>query len=208
MARKTKNGQCRFCLECDSLGNLISPCNCKGTFQYVHNECLLKWYAHASDRGLKCNVCLEEYEKGYDINLESIKPISEIYTRCMKKPVYYLVLSHSILIFISKLLQNPAMYYLLHFLFHFSHFFHFLNLVYTVKNRSLYRVHWVSSPRILLPAFTMVMFLSMIATSVVGAFSADILLYISFNEHYEILSKINSTQTFHFVDRSRQRRRN
>jgi hypothetical protein len=206
MGQKTENGQCRFCLETDSLGNLISPCSCKGTFQYVHNECLLKWYSHASDKALKCSVCQEEYEKAYDINLESIKPTSEIYTRCMKKPVYYLFFSHSLLIFISQLLQNPVIYYYLHFLFHFSHFFHLLTLVYNVKNRSLYRAYWISSPRILIPAFSIIMFFTMIATNVLGAFSADMFLYFSFNEHYEILSKINSTQAFYFKDRSRSRR--
>lgn len=203
MGRKSKTGQCRFCLESDSIGNLISPCLCKGTFQYVHNDCLIKWYTHASDRGLQCSVCLEEYEKGYDLTLESIMPQNELYIRCMKKPVYYLAISHSIMLILSDYLKNPSMYYIIHFLYHFSHFTHFLNLVYNVKNRGLYRAYWISSPRIFLPVFSILLFCTIIATKVLGAFTADILLYIAINEHYEVLSQINTNQKFFFKDRSR-----
>jgi hypothetical protein len=200
MGRKNKYGQCRFCLETDTIGNLISPCLCKGTFQYVHNECLLKWYSHASDRALHCNVCLKEYEKDYDIILESIRPNNENYTRCMKKPVYYIIISHSFMFFISKYLEFPVFYYILHFLYHLSHFSHFLTLVYNVKNRGLYRAYWLSSPRIFIPVFIMIAFCSMVATRILGAFTADILLYIALNEHYEVLSQINTSQKFFFKD--------
>ena len=34
---------CRICLENEDSKNLISPCNCTGSQQYVHKECLNKW---------------------------------------------------------------------------------------------------------------------------------------------------------------------
>ena len=34
---------CRICLENEEATSLISPCNCTGTQQYVHKECLNKW---------------------------------------------------------------------------------------------------------------------------------------------------------------------
>lgn len=205
MAKKSKVGQCRFCLETDILGNLISPCLCKGTFEYVHNECLLKWYSHSPDKALKCNVCLEEYEKGYDTNLESIRPKSEIYIRCMKKPAYYIFTLHGFLFFTSRILEFPVLYYYLHFLFHFSHFFHFVKLVCNVKNRGQYRMHCVSSPRIFIPFLIIFSFCSMLATRALGALSADFLLYFALNEHYEVLSKINASKSFIFKDRRRLR---
>jgi hypothetical protein len=205
MGRKSKSGQCRFCLETDTLGNLISPCLCKGTFQYVHNECLLKWYSHNSDKGLQCGVCLEEYEKGYDLSLESVRPTNEIYVRCMKKPLYYIMTSHCVMYFTSRSFESEMIYYLLHFLYHFTHFAHFLKLVKNVKNRGLYRAFWLTSPRIFIPVLIMFEFLSMVATKELGAFTTDILLFTAINEHYEVLSQINANQKFFFKDRSRRK---
>lgn len=35
---------CRYCLEGDVCGDsLISPCECSGSAQYVHLQCLRKW---------------------------------------------------------------------------------------------------------------------------------------------------------------------
>ena len=44
---------CRICLEED--GKLISPCACKGTTAYVHEECLVKWL-QSVDR-TTCEIC-------------------------------------------------------------------------------------------------------------------------------------------------------
>ena len=36
--------ECRICFEEESDNNkLISPCDCKGTSQYVHLKCLQQW---------------------------------------------------------------------------------------------------------------------------------------------------------------------
>lgn len=34
---------CRICLESDSIKNLISPCLCRGTSNYVHQRCIDTW---------------------------------------------------------------------------------------------------------------------------------------------------------------------
>ena len=48
---------CRICLED---GDLIQPCDCKGTSAYVHEKCLLKWL-NVSDR-TDCEICKFEYD--------------------------------------------------------------------------------------------------------------------------------------------------
>ena len=35
---------CRICLDDTGTSELISPCNCRGTMEFVHRECLDKWY--------------------------------------------------------------------------------------------------------------------------------------------------------------------
>lgn len=49
---------CRICLESDSVSHLLSPCDCKGTAQYVHRHCLKRWLkSRRSHRRLKCEIC-------------------------------------------------------------------------------------------------------------------------------------------------------
>eukprot|EP00668_Euglena_longa_P013939 GGOE01017891.1.p1 GENE.GGOE01017891.1~~GGOE01017891.1.p1 ORF type:complete len:311 (-),score=63.00 GGOE01017891.1:29-928(-) len=57
---------CRFCFVDDDPSQLISPCKCSGTQQYVHAQCLLKWQKVAMERGavtqaVRCSVCRARY---------------------------------------------------------------------------------------------------------------------------------------------------
>jgi len=57
--------QCRICLEeYENSNELFSPCNCKGTQQYVHEECLEQWRNENinNDNYHRCQDCLAEYE--------------------------------------------------------------------------------------------------------------------------------------------------
>ncbi|RVD82404.1 uncharacterized protein DFL_006830 [Arthrobotrys flagrans] len=61
--------QCRICLDQTTedvdpeLGRLISPCKCKGSARYVHEECLRAWRLHSanSQSFYKCPTCHFEY---------------------------------------------------------------------------------------------------------------------------------------------------
>ena len=48
---------CRICLE---PGDLIQPCDCKGSSAYVHKECLDRWLK--TSKRTNCEICLFEYE--------------------------------------------------------------------------------------------------------------------------------------------------
>jgi hypothetical protein len=161
----------------------------------------MKWYKQAPDRALKCTVCLEEFQTGYDIHLEDEGQIHPVYKRCMEKPVYYLIVSHGTMLVMSGFMAEPLAYYFLHFIFHCIHVLHFVGLTKSVKNKELYRAYWIFSPRIFIPPLIVTLFLSLAATRVLGTFSIDMVLYLAFHEHYEILSKINSQQTFFFKNR-------
>lgn len=60
---------CRFCF---TVGELVSPCNCKGSNQHVHLECLRKWQKSVllsqsthpkfqTNIDTHCNICLSEF---------------------------------------------------------------------------------------------------------------------------------------------------
>ncbi|KAI9340223.1 hypothetical protein BDR26DRAFT_360907 [Obelidium mucronatum] len=51
---------CRICLSNDAQEDLISPCKCIGTAEFVHKECLDQWMA-VSKRSNTCGICGEHY---------------------------------------------------------------------------------------------------------------------------------------------------
>ncbi|KAH8740892.1 hypothetical protein FG386_002438 [Cryptosporidium ryanae] len=58
--------ECRFCFGSDTtLSPLIAPCNCKGTQEYIHSECLSKWQRiQVNNRPWSskfCSVCRHPY---------------------------------------------------------------------------------------------------------------------------------------------------
>lgn len=58
---------CRIChLPAGDSDNLISPCRCAGTMQYIHNGCLMKWLdvsSRKSKRPPSCELCLYQYHR-------------------------------------------------------------------------------------------------------------------------------------------------
>lgn len=53
---------CRICLDkCEE--KFISPCLCKGTSKYIHEECLKQWLRQKSEKiiGSQCEVCHHTY---------------------------------------------------------------------------------------------------------------------------------------------------
>jgi len=64
---------CRICYDFTSVppNELISPCGCKGSLQYIHRDCLTHWRQSRADRyplplrnyddALKCEICHKKY---------------------------------------------------------------------------------------------------------------------------------------------------
>lgn len=47
--------QCRICLDIDEPNTMISPCECRGSARFIHQQCLKEYLRHYPD-GL-CRVC-------------------------------------------------------------------------------------------------------------------------------------------------------
>ena len=66
--------KCRICLErIISNHNFVSPCNCKGSLNWVHKSCLYKWrisnnYKHFFD----CDICKTSYKLYFDLIIIAI----------------------------------------------------------------------------------------------------------------------------------------
>lgn len=48
---------CRICLEPGERAELIAPCSCRGTSQFVHPECLHTWRVIQPSRAAQCTTC-------------------------------------------------------------------------------------------------------------------------------------------------------
>ena len=58
---------CRICHCEDTIDNLDSPCNCKGSLQFVHRKCLQKWISEKLDTS-RCEVCNAQYKGNYNVD--------------------------------------------------------------------------------------------------------------------------------------------
>ena len=58
--------ECRICLE--SSGNLIVTCNCKGSCEFVHQECIETWINSFPKDHRKHNVC-EICKSSYNLEI-------------------------------------------------------------------------------------------------------------------------------------------
>ena len=85
--------ECRICFETNFEEELISPCNCCGSYKYVHQTCLNKWRQENinNERYRKCEVCKRDFKI-----LNDYKPETLIYTidRTMfcKLPIYLFII--------------------------------------------------------------------------------------------------------------------
>ncbi|CAD8132427.1 unnamed protein product [Paramecium octaurelia] len=67
-----KNKICRICIQDDQSSQFISPCKCKGSTEFVHEECLKMWVLQQFgvnkifNRELYCEIC--KYKLEYRVN--------------------------------------------------------------------------------------------------------------------------------------------
>ena len=67
----SRSRQCRICLDDEDSENLISPCDCKGSIEYVHRGCLIKYFKYRfkaagneekrrMKKRIECEICKHE----------------------------------------------------------------------------------------------------------------------------------------------------
>jgi len=90
-----KDPECRICL-CEG-GNLISPCACSGSTQYVHAECLFKWrkqFDVEQEMYKKCSICKEDF----NVTLSELLPPKIILKlSCLSKIIMLIIVLNCIL---------------------------------------------------------------------------------------------------------------
>jgi len=52
---------CRICLCGEEEEQLVRPCACRGTIEWVHGSCLQEWLENRQTESLRCELCLAKY---------------------------------------------------------------------------------------------------------------------------------------------------
>ena len=88
--------KCRICLCGIEVAHLIAPCECTGSMQYVHQDCLIKWL-NTSFKG-RCEVCFYQFKiRRNKVKLKNWKMLPMTSTQ---KAKYSIILSLHIIVFI------------------------------------------------------------------------------------------------------------
>ena len=208
MTNTVPTAECRFCLETDGLENLISPCLCRGSSKYVHNDCLMRWYTTEPARGTRCNTCLTEYDRQDSHSIEFIHFPHIFISVKINHPLFSLLLIHWILILTFNTLRpilffadSSAFYIWYQMINHLFVFYELSGLIYKVKNKLMYVRVWLAHDRVMLFFLHSYLLATLPDTSWVGGVAAEYCTCLYFYTHYKILEAINRNYTFRFLSR-------
>lgn len=138
---------CRFCLANKQTGKnpLISPCNCKGSLEFVHLKCLNRWRRMDILRnGRTCSLCQTHYDFLPPFIMETIPQNNTIFLYYLNYPGLVLVTYnyiYAVALSSNKSMSDQiflqAIYMTSQYMFHFVYFF-FLFTEWHVVNKGMY----------------------------------------------------------------------
>lgn len=138
---------CRFCLSSKftPTNPLISPCNCRGSLEFVHLKCLNRWRRiDVARNGIRCTLCLTNYTFQSPYQLEIIPETKGVFLYCLQYPGLILMLYNYIYTISLSSARNYNDYAFLedfyrqsHYVFHLSYAVFFFS-EWNVVNRNLY----------------------------------------------------------------------
>lgn len=103
----TETPSCRYCL--DGSGQLLSPCNCKGSLAYIHLEC--QQQAYTVTGSYSCPVCLVQFQNvivNFHEYIEEDEWKTSPYSLCIQhiSPILHILISSGVIILIALLLSS------------------------------------------------------------------------------------------------------
>ena len=210
---RSKQAQCRFCLEDDDRANLLAPCICKGSFKYVHSVCLFQWYEHEPTKGLHCSACLEAFSREGVLERESIPHEYELSILNIHRPHVAILMSHwcFVVLFhyilpITTTERYALMYHLFQGGMHGVYLLRLRTFFSRVKNVELFMKEWFSRSIQLIPLIHVGCLATMWKTGFLGGIAADLCMFLYFYELFDVLYILNHKQPFVFTNRLTQER--
>lgn len=150
----TELRMCRFCWGSKDrkYNKLIDPCECKGSLQYVHQQCLNRWrYLDTYRNGMRCLLCMTVYRLP-DANIFEELPNDNTWLNlALRYPFFLFAIVFYIWIFHQQYINSKSFYHYNHsalsLLNSYQIIFQGAFIVvwkrqWRVKNRSLYFRLW------------------------------------------------------------------
>lgn len=111
MGRRPKSPppSCRFCLESKTTTQnyLFAPCACKGSVEYVHYACFLRWFFTCTPQTrMTCPICKTIYTKTPLDTLDPIPREAPSAIGIVGSPVTSILVTHYIFPFLFPVLQS------------------------------------------------------------------------------------------------------
>jgi hypothetical protein len=199
--------QCRFCLSEDEDSNLLAPCLCKGSFKYVHSDCLIQWYMVEPTRGLNCSVCKEALSIEYKNPVETI-PQSPFFRYLYEQNAVLLVVLYHMgyVIGLPIIIHFPKLfiyrqYYIFQCFLHIFYIYFFSLLLYHVKAKKRYFSYWKHA-RLILLVIHNILYFQIPSFFIFAGIASNVFLHMIVKEHFHILREMNGKKEFRFVNRN------
>lgn len=205
---RKKQAQCRFCLEDEPKQNLLSPCVCKGTFKYIHQQCLAEWYTHEPTKGLYCSVCLEPFAREGILEEEILPHEYELSVLYIHNPHLAILMSHGwFIVWFHYIwpIESSEQYSLFYHMFqgglHGLYLLRLQSFFYRVKNVEPFIKEWLNRSILFLPLIHVGCLAMMWKTGFLGGIAADYCMFLYFYDLFDICHTINQRQSFVFTNR-------
>jgi RING-variant domain len=151
---------CRICFETEEATNkLLTPCDCRGTVQFIHHDCIFKWITSTTNQRFRnyCMICGGKYSLPVIWRIED-DVSSSLYYTLFSNPIIQSVSLEFIFLHLSTRIVHTNNLYLMSFISYLLFNFAYLGtLLYKVKEKRIYilfsmdNLEGVSIHRTLLP---------------------------------------------------------
>lgn len=190
---------CRFCLDGGQtpINPLLDPCECKGSIQFVHKQCLIRWrHMNIERNGEVCYVCHTEYKIPLDTDLELI-PTHHLLYFTLDSPLLYNIINHYIWLVLRLFVEASPEYSFLGQYWVFQVCTHSLLLSLMiqrtrVKNWSRYAHRWSQDNRWMFFIFHMLILVARpFGSSALAWCVSNFAFQVYWKAHVDILEDIN-----------------
>jgi hypothetical protein len=190
---------CRFCLDgTKTPGNpLLEPCECKGSIQFVHKLCLIRWrHQNVERNGEVCLLCNTTYKIPLDTGLERIPDSLFVYLP-LDHPILSNIVFHYCWGIFRLFSEQSPTYSVLSQYGYFQLFTHSLLLSLMlqrtkVRNWSRYSQRWFVDHRWAVFVFhALVMCMRLFGSSGLSLCVSNLIMQVYWKIHIEVLEEMN-----------------
>lgn len=188
---------CRFCLDSGQTPTnpLISPCNCKGSVEFIHLVCLNKWRIQNPERNREiCNLCSVAYRIPSLYDIEEMPGGSITYYLLDSSLIVSIFINYiGIILYISSshIVSIKETFYFIQVLYHGIQLY-FMYRLFNVRKQEEYFQYWIKEKRYLLvPFHGIILCIALYQNPILGLVTSSLCINVYWMNHIEVLHLMN-----------------